>query len=84
MPPILIGSPCSLEQPGQPLHFRSSQKTTLAGHGRRHQQARADRLTMQPAVVVGGRFDGMAEGMAEVEQRPFAAFDARRDRRSQP
>ena len=50
-------------------------------HVGREQHARADGFTVQPGCIVSGAFDGVAERVAEIQQRAIAAlvFVARDD-----
>ena len=68
----LGGQARALQQPAQPLHVVRGHEPGLARHRRRHQQARAHRLAMQPLRVAGGGLQRVPERVAEVQQRAVA------------
>ena len=57
-----------------PRHLRRRKAPKFLRETRRRGQTDGHRLAVQAPAIPGGLFDGMPEGMTEVQQRPAALF----------
>jgi len=63
-----------VQQGPQSRDIRIPQVAAFAGHRRGHQHSGAHGLPVQPGAVAAGRFNRMAEGVAQVQQGAIAVF----------
>src|SRR5216683_1302329 len=62
------------QQRAHAMNIRWGNQASASRQLRGHHHSRGDRLAVQPRAVPGARFDGVAEGMAEIEQAAHAGF----------